>query len=144
MKKNTFKKLCLLTGFSILLYYFFKALLEAYQFKDFNGILTNFIINFNVIQILAIILIVLGFIIPNQKSENKKKWYLLFITGCLPYVIAVIYGLISMTTGFTFFNSTSTGLQAFIDSTVIFSYLFWPLYIIGLAFIIISTFRLKR
>lgn len=144
MNKNTFKKLCLLTGFSILIYYFFQSLLNAYYYKDFGGILSDFLINFNMIQILAIFLVVSGFILPDQKTVKRKKWILFFMIGCLPFIAVLIYGLISMVSGFTFINSSSYGLQAFVDSTVLFSYLFWPLYIIGLAFIILSVFKLKR
>lgn len=82
---------------------------------------------------------------------NKKRfiWKLLLIVGIIPFIVPIIYGISNAIFGFSRLClgincSKSLGFDAFIDSIILYSYLFWPTYIIGLLLIIISIFKLKK
>jgi len=82
---------------------------------------------------------------------NKRRfiWKLLLIVGIIPFVAVTIYGISNAIFGFSGLClgincSENFGFDAFIDSIILYSYLFWPTYIIGLLLIIISIFKLKK
>lgn len=81
-------------------------------------------------------------------NKNKLVWKILLIIGLIPFVIVLGYGIISSITGFSgicFYNCTKEyGLLAFIDSIIMYSYVYWPTYIIGLILIIFSLFKIKK
>jgi len=80
----------------------------------------------------------------------KRKnilWKIVLIIGILPFLVAFILGLYSGITGFSglcILNCKDVyGIQAFVDSLIMYSYIFWPTYIIGLIMILISILLMK-
>lgn len=62
---------------------------------------------------------------------KKKIWLILLIIGVIPFALALIVAL----------SYANSGMRtSFIGGIIFFSYLFWPLYIIGLIFILASFF----
>ena len=81
--------------------------------------------------------------------RNKKiVWISLLIVGIVPFSIPLITGIYNSITGFSglcFIECNNYyGLQAVIDSVYLYSYIFWPTYIIGAILIIISIIKLKK
>lgn len=84
-----------------------------------------------------------------EDSMKKKKIisYVILFIGLLPFVYVLCIGIYNSFSGYSrlclFECELDYGLSAFIDSIIITSYLFWPLYLIGLIFIILSFFKFK-
>ena len=87
-----------------------------------------------------------GKVIPPKRKENRlmKKnlpWKILFAIGTLPFFAVILSGFYKALTGFSglaFKSPPSYGLTAFFDWVVLFSYLFWPFYIIGGLLMVVS------
>lgn len=81
---------------------------------------------------------------------NNKKiiWKTLLLIGLIPFIIVIGYGLFSAISGKSYLcilNCTREyGFVAFRDSIILYSYLFWPTYIIGLFLIIFSIIKLRK
>lgn len=80
-------------------------------------------------------------------KKKKILWLILLILGIIPIAIPLVSGIYSAFAGssglcFTQCNYVY-GLEAFLDSVVLYSYLFWPTYIVGLILIIISIKKLR-
>ena len=78
---------------------------------------------------------------------NKKLlWKSLLIIGFIPFIIALLVGIYFAITGFSglCFCTNYYGFKAFIDSIIMFSYVFYPNYIIGIILIILSIIKLKN
>lgn len=82
----------------------------------------------------------------NKEKKTKKKiiWKILLFIGTLPFVIILVMSIINAINGFEFLFSTSYGWEAFIGTAVIYSFLFWPAYIVGILLIILSIIMLVR
>lgn len=80
-------------------------------------------------------------------KEKKIIWKILLIIGLIPFLAVIIYGIFSSINGFSgicFFNcSKNYGLMAFRDSVIMYSYVLWPTYIIGIILIIISIIKIN-
>lgn len=79
--------------------------------------------------------------------KNKKIiWKIFLIIGLIPFVLVALYGLYSAIFGFSglCFCGNYYGLKAFIDSIILFSYIIYPTYIIGIILIILSIIKLRR
>jgi len=78
----------------------------------------------------------------------KIPYWVLLIIGLLPFVYVLGVGIYSSYMGYSglcFFEcELDYGIAAFVDSIIITSYLFWPLYLIGIVFIILSFFKFKH
>ena len=81
----------------------------------------------------------------------KKKrivWISLLIVGIIPFaipLIAEIYDSLIGFSGLCFIECDNYyGFQAFIDSIYLYSFIFWPTYIIGGILIILSIIKLKN
>lgn len=89
-------------------------------------------------------------IIIDRGVEIKKKkiWIGLLIVGIVSFVITLIAGIYDSIAGFSglcFVGCDNYyGYQAFIDSIYLYSYIFWPTYIIGASLIIVSIIKLKK
>lgn len=80
---------------------------------------------------------------------SKLIWKILIIIGLLPFVGCLIYSIYNSVVGFTglcFFQCENViyGLDALGESIILYSYIFWPLYIIGLIFIVIAILKLRK
>jgi len=82
-----------------------------------------------------------------MKNKNVL-WRIILTIGILPYVIALGFATYSAVIGFSglcILNCKDIyGLQAFVDSIIIYSYVFWPTYIVGSVIIVASIAILKR
>lgn len=81
----------------------------------------------------------------------KKKnilWKLLLFLGIVPFLIAIIFSAYKGITGFSFFCipgcKPKTGFATFFDVMLLYSSLFWPTYIIGIAAMAVSIVELKK
>ena len=81
--------------------------------------------------------------------KNKKIiWRTLLIIGIIPFAIPLISGIDSFINGYCVFCLTDCkceyGFTALKDSIFMYSWIFWPTYIIGIILIIISIVKLKN
>ena len=67
--------------------------------------------------------------------KNKKLWWFLLIIGIIPFVIPFIGYVYEM------LNSSSWTL---VDWLVLYSFVCWPTYIVGLILIILSAYKLRK
>lgn len=78
--------------------------------------------------------------------KNVSK--ILVIIGIIPFIISLSYSIYSSITGFSFLcglNCTNDyGMSAFFDSILVFSYIFWPTYVIGVVLIMIWVLKKNR
>lgn len=81
-------------------------------------------------------------------KKKKIVWIILLIAGIIPFAIPVITGIYDAINGFSglcFVGCDNYyGFQAFIDSVYLYSFIFWPTYIIGVILIILSIIKLKN
>lgn len=81
--------------------------------------------------------------------KNKKIiWIVLLILGILSFAVPLGMGIFDSINGFAglcFASCTKYyGFVAFRDSIILYSYLMWPTYIIGLILIVLSIIKLKK
>ena len=81
----------------------------------------------------------------------KKKnilWKAILIIGIVPFVMALGFAAYSAVTGFSglcILNCKDIyGIPAFLDSIIMYSYVFWPTYIVGLVMEVISIVYAKK
>jgi len=81
-------------------------------------------------------------------GKKKILWIILLIVGIIPFSIPLTMGIYDSINGFSglcFVGCINYyGLQAFIDSIYLYSFIFWPTYIIGAILIILSIIMLKK
>ena len=81
-------------------------------------------------------------------KDKKLIWKILLILGLMPFITVICYGLYNAINGFAAFCILSCtkdyGFVAFRDSIILYSYVFWPTYIIGLVLIILSIIKLRK
>ena len=67
--------------------------------------------------------------------KNKKLWWFLMAIGLIPFAAPFI--------GFAYemINSSSWSL---VDWLVLYSFVYWPTYLVGLALIAISVYKLMK
>ncbi len=67
--------------------------------------------------------------------KNKRLWWFLLAVGLIPFAAPFI--------GFAYemLNSTSWPLM---DWLVLYSFVYWPTYLVGLALIAISVYKLRK
>ena len=71
---------------------------------------------------------------------KKELWLVLFILGLLPFVILLIGGIYASIAGFSGIavSALHYGFSAFRDWVILWSFLYWPSYIVGMILIIVS------
>lgn len=74
---------------------------------------------------------------------RKKLWIFFLILGTIPFIIPLVYGIYSFFAGFSFFTTTK-GFEGMFDAIIVWSFVYWPTYIIGLILIIVSIIKLKK
>ena len=81
-------------------------------------------------------------------KKDKLIWKLLLIVGAIPFIFVLSYGGYSFINGFSFLcfysECVDYGLDAFINSIFLCSFIIWPTYIIGIILIGISTIKLWK
>lgn len=72
-------------------------------------------------------------------KSGKRIWLVLLFLGCVPFLAAFGYCLVS-------YLLDGGGLlkMSFWDYLVLYSFLYWPTYAIGIAFIVLSILKIKK
>lgn len=80
--------------------------------------------------------------------KKKKVWIILLVVGIIPLIVPLILGIYNSIIGYSglclFQCDYYYGIKAFIDSIILYSYIFWPTYVIGILLIILSIIKLKK
>lgn len=80
-------------------------------------------------------------------KNNKRIWIFLLILGVVPFAIPLISGIYDSINGFSGLCFLECdyyyGRKALIDSIYLYSFIFWPTYIIGIILIVLSIIKLK-
>ena len=109
--------------------------------------------NESILSILGITFTCVGLLIKNDYnleeykiSKKSVKYYkVLKFIGFMPFIGVLCFGIFSAINGFSFFFSTSYGVEAFLESIFWISIMFlWPFYLIGIVIIIKSTSKIKE
>ena len=144
MNEKFLKGLCISLGcipfVGILIY-------SVYSCWDYFSI-SNYLfeIVYNLIQYPAVFfalgLIFLGAFIPFQKKEkmtksNKPLWIILLVIGSLPFAAAIVTSIVRIFT-------SGDSIGDILGTLEWFSYIFWPLYVIGGFLIVLSALKLNR
>ena len=75
--------------------------------------------------------------------KNRNFWRIVLCTGCLPFIGCLWTGIDRAINGFSFlWSPVVRGFYAFLTAVLLFSYLYWPAYLIGLMLILVSVFAL--
>lgn len=76
---------------------------------------------------------------------KKNIWIILLILGLLPFIVVLIGSIYVSITGFGGLTMNHYyGFEAFIDWLILWSYIYWPSYIIGIVLILLSIIKLKN
>ncbi len=77
----------------------------------------------------------------------KKKnmfWFTLLGIGILSFFIPLCNAIRAIFNGFAFLGPAEYGLDAFLGYLAVYSYLFWPTYLIGIAAITVAIIFLRK
>lgn len=81
-------------------------------------------------------------------KHEKEKWIIILIVGIILFVIPLIMGIYNSINGYSglcwWICDYYYGVDALIDSILIYSYIFWPTYIIGVILIVFSIIKLRN
>jgi len=156
MNKTVLKKISLITGLILLGINFIIYLINSINVIEalYNMIFETFA-EFGELEsfltILGIFLLSFGLLLENnnmlnEKNNNKiiRKYKILRFLGCLPFIGILFFAIFSAIYGLTFLYSTSYGFDAFFGTLLLSSLFLWPLYIIGIFFIIISSLKIRK
>lgn len=80
----------------------------------------------------------------DKMKKKKIIWVILLIIGLIPFLIPLLFGIISFFSGFSFLSAYSKGFEAMFGIIFLWSFLFWPTYIIGAILIVLSIIKLKK
>lgn len=78
---------------------------------------------------------------------KKTLWKILLVIGVVPFAIVLLYGIYVAITGFSgvsILGDVNYGFGAFLDWIILYSYVYWSTYVIGLVLIILSVIKLKK
>jgi len=79
---------------------------------------------------------------------KKKVWIILLALGIIPFAIPIISGLYNSINGFSGLCILDCdyyyGFNALMDSVILYSFIFWPTYIVGAILIVLSIMKLKK
>ena len=67
--------------------------------------------------------------------KNRLLWRILLILGMIPFVIPFL------TFAYEMINASSWVL---VDWLIMYSFVFWPTYVVGFILIIVSVYKLKK
>lgn len=79
--------------------------------------------------------------------RKRIFWKVLLFIGFLPFVIALgsgIYAGITGYSGLAISGAPVYGFAAFMDWMILYSYIYWPTYVIGLVLIVVSLVQLRK
>ncbi len=150
MKRKILKTVLIILGL-IPFVWLFCGELNAYytDFSDLIDCLFGTIIKLIVYPwvLLGLIPICIGMLLPSKnekviKKKNRKVlWKVLLVIGILPFAIPLLLSFISSIFGLGLFYAD--GLSG-IDFLVLWSFIFWPTYVIGVFVIILSIIKINN
>lgn len=76
---------------------------------------------------------------------KKTKWKILLFVGTIPFLCAFLSGLYAALTGFSGLSISSPpayGFAAFADWIILYSFVYWPTYLVGLILIVWAASKL--
>ena len=80
-------------------------------------------------------------------KDKKIVWIILLVIGIISFLIPLITGIYDSINGFSGLCFAGCdyyyGFNAFIDSIYLYSFIFWPTYIIGILLLVLSIIKLK-
>lgn len=79
--------------------------------------------------------------------KKKSFWKIVLLIGLVPFAIALGSGLYAAITGFSglvISGPPAYGVAAFTDWMVLYSYIYWPTYVIGLVLIAVALVQLRK
>ena len=79
--------------------------------------------------------------------KKRTFWKVLLCIGFLPFVIALGSGMYAGITGFSglvISGAPVYDFAAFMDWMILYSYLYWSTYVIGLVLIVVSLVQLRK
>lgn len=86
-----------------------------------------------------------------EKILNKIKsriWEILIIVGASPFIYMILSGIYNAVLGFSGVCITGcmdrTGFDAFMDWAILFTFAYWPIFIVGIVLIIIGIIMVER
>lgn len=150
MKRKILKIVLIILGFIPFIWLFCGELNDYYtDFSDIIDCLLSAIVKLIVYPwvLLGLIPICMGILLPLEKERIIKKgknrkvfWKVLLVIGILPFAIPLLISFISAIFGLGLFYAE--GLSG-IDFLVLWSFIFWPTYVIGVFAIIISIIKIN-
>ena len=66
---------------------------------------------------------------------QKWMWKILLCLGCVPFLIAV---------GFCLVTCLTDSWSSFWDCVILYSFLYWPTYVIGIVLIVLSVVKIRK
>lgn len=79
--------------------------------------------------------------------KTKRKWKILLAIGILPFAVALLTGIYNAIVGFSGLAITSPpvyGWAAFVDWMILYSFIYWPTYVLGIVLIVLALIKLKK
>lgn len=75
--------------------------------------------------------------------KNKRFWQVILLIGCLPFLICLWQGLNGAINGFSIlWEAADYGWDGFLCGVIVWSFVYWPTYLVGLMLILVSAFAL--
>ena len=77
--------------------------------------------------------------------DKRKKWKCILALGALPFAAPVLLGLYDLLfdAGIGFPGAAGAG-ESFFEIIVLYSFLYWPTYLIGLGVMILAAVKLRK
>lgn len=156
MSRKVLKILLIVLGFIPFIWLILFTFNETYSYFDLLNFPIDVVINILTYPwvLLGLIPICIGVLLRTDKvnkhiskKEIKKKkifWKVMLVLGTIPFIIPLVLSIICLFFGFTFFFDTIYGFEGMFSFLVIWSFIFWPTYIVGLVLIILSIIKIKK
>lgn len=68
-------------------------------------------------------------------ERGKRVWKMVLFLGCVPFLVAV---------GFCLVTSLTEDIRSFGGYFILYSFLYWPTYLIGIALILLSLWHIRK
>ena len=98
-------------------------------------------------KFILVLLLALAFeVLYFSKNQKKIFWKTLLVLGIIPFAIALLLEVYYAITGFSglCFRGNFYGFKAFGKSIILYSYNFYPNYLLGIILIILAILKLRK
>lgn len=75
------------------------------------------------------------------------KWKIMLFVGTLPFLVAIVSGFYAALTGFSGLaikSPASYGWEAFMEWIILYSFVYWPTYVVGVILMLWAIARLMK